>query len=259
MKSRVNLAGRIGIIGAMPQEIEGVLELLESKEQRIIGGRTYYTGRIDRKEVVVVFSHWGKVAAAITATTLIQVLGINKLIFTGVAGGISPDLRIGDIVLGDELIHHDFDASPIAPRFEIPLVGKSRIPADTVLNELAMEAIDRFLSNRATKLAQGLQTYSENRTKPALFRGLIASGDQFFSSHEQRERLRGDLPDVLCVEMEGAAVAQVCYESDIPFCVIRTISDSADDRSPADFQDFIDRVASTYSREIIQNMMIGMH
>src|SRR6188768_1427880 len=112
---------RIGILGAMPEEISGIVSLLKEKTEVLKGMRTYYSGTINHVEVVVVFSRWGKVASATTATHLIVEFGITQLFFTGVAGAIHPNLNIGDIVIADSLVQHDLDARPIMSRFEIPL------------------------------------------------------------------------------------------------------------------------------------------
>ncbi|CAN1559742.1 5'-methylthioadenosine/S-adenosylhomocysteine nucleosidase [Flavobacteriaceae bacterium] len=116
---------RIGILGAMPEEISGVVTLLKNKEKVVKGMRTYYIGTINEIDVVVVFSRWGKVASATTVTHLIVEFGITQLIFTGVAGGISPEVSIGDIVVASSLVQHDLDARPIMKRFEIPLLGET--------------------------------------------------------------------------------------------------------------------------------------
>ena len=115
----------IGILGAMPEEITGILGLISDRTEETIGMRTYHVGFIHGKRVVVAFSRWGKVAAATTVATMIQRYGVTELLFTGVAGGIGTDLHIGDIVLAERLIQHDMDARPIIPRFEVPLLGQS--------------------------------------------------------------------------------------------------------------------------------------
>src|SRR5690349_9837535 len=115
----------VGIMGAMPEEIESALTLVKDQQKREIGTRTYYTGKINNVPVVVVFSRWGKVAAATTVSTLILEFKITELIFTGVAGAIHEDLRIGDVVVANRLIQHDMDARPLVSRFEIPLLGKT--------------------------------------------------------------------------------------------------------------------------------------
>lgn len=245
----------IGIMGAMPEEIEGVVALLTNPEVTKMGKRNYYTGQINGIDTVVVFSRWGKVAAATTVTTLIHEFKITELLFTGVAGAISPDLKIGDIVLGKRLIQHDMDARPLMKQYEIPLLSKTYIESDAVLLNIAINAINKTFENKTLHSVIETEYLVEfNIFQPKLVVGDIASGDQFFSSNEQKQALNNQLPEVMCVEMEGAAVAQVCYEYELPFSIIRTISDVADDNSHIDFPAFIQKISSKYATEIIKNI-----
>jgi adenosylhomocysteine nucleosidase len=250
MKKRI-----IGIMGAMPEEIEGVVALLSNPEVTKMGKRSYFTGQINGIETVVVFSRWGKVAAATTVATLIHEFEITELLFTGVAGAIHSDLKIGDIVLGKRLIQHDMDARPLMKQYEIPLLSKTYIESDKTHLEIAINAINTVIENKRLHAVIEMEDLAEfNISQPRLFVGEIASGDQFFSSNEQKHSLNAQLPEVLCVEMEGAAVAQVCYEYEIPFSIIRTISDVADDNSHIDFPAFIQNISSKYAAEIIKNI-----
>jgi adenosylhomocysteine nucleosidase len=246
---------RIGIMGAMPEEIEGVVALLSDCVATSMGKRTYFSGQINGIETVVVFSRWGKVAAATTATTLIHEFNITELLFTGVAGAISSDLEIGDIVLGKRLIQHDMDARPLMQQYEIPLLSKTYFESDSNHLDIASKAIKAVFENKSLHSVIGETDLIEfHISQPKLFIGDIASGDQFFSSNEQKRNLNLQLPNVLCVEMEGAAVAQVCYEYEIPFSIIRTISDVADDTAHIDFPSFIKKISSKYAAEIIKNI-----
>ena len=245
----------IGIMGALPEEINGVIHLLNDVKESKMGKRTYYSGQINSIQTVVVFSRWGKVAAATTVATLIHEFNITELLFTGVAGAIHPELNIGDIVLAKRLIQHDMDARPLMQQYEIPLLKQTFIESDTLLLALSESAITTVLENKMLHAVIGDEELEAfNITHPKLYIGDIASGDQFFSSHEQKQALSSQLPSILCVEMEGAAVAQVCYEYEIPFSIIRTISDVADDHSHLDFPSFIQNVSSKYSTEIIKNL-----
>ena len=246
-------------MGAMPEEIEGVVALLANLELTKMGKRNYFTGQINGIDVVVVFSRWGKVAAATTVTTLIHEFKITELLFTGVAGAIHSDLKIGDIVLGKRLIQHDMDARPLMKQYEIPLLSKTYIESDESHLEIATKAINKVFENKSLHTVIETEYLNEfNISKPRLFVGDIASGDQFFSSNEQKHALNSSLPEVLCVEMEGAAVAQVCCEYEIPFSIIRTISDVADDNSHIDFPAFIQKISSKYAAEIIGNIFKQM-
>lgn len=239
-------------MGAMPEEIEGVINLATNKKEFIFAGRTYYQGYINNTKVVIVISGWGKVSAAVTANTLIQTFGVSEIIFTGVAGAIHPALRIGDVVIGKRLVQHDMDARPLIPQFQIyslqkifmethkDQLQKATAAVNNVLEHLDLEIIKEFCSQ-----------------KPTLHIGDIASGDQFFSSQKQKENLLSHFPTILCVEMEGASVSQVCCEYDIPFTIIRTISDQADESSPVDFLAFMDHVAKFYAVEVVKQLLQG--
>jgi len=246
-------------MGAMPEEIEGVVALLMNPEVTKMGKRSYFTGQINGIDTVVVFSRWGKVAAATTVTTLMHEFKITELLFTGVAGAIHSDLKIGDIVLGKRLIQHDMDARPLMKQYEIPLLSKTYIESDADHLNIAVKAINTVIENKSLHSVIEIEDLAEfNISQPKLFVGDIASGDQFFSGNEQKHALNAQLPEVLCVEMEGAAVAQVCYEYDIPFSIIRTISDVADDNSHIDFPAFIQKISSKYAAEIIKNIFEQM-
>jgi adenosylhomocysteine nucleosidase len=245
----------IGIMGAMPQEIEGVIALLQNPVSTTIGRRIYTSGTINGIATVVVFSRWGKVAAAATVSALIHHFNITELIFTGVAGAINHELQIGDIVIARRLIQHDMDARPLMAQFEIPLLGKTYFEIDDSRLTTAKNTITPLLQNNTLVNVVSPNILAQfNITNPQLHIGDVASGDQFFANSLQKDRLLAALPTTLCVEMEGAAVAQVCYEYNIPFTVIRVISDSADDNSHIDFPAFIKEVASKYSAAIIAEL-----
>ena len=250
MKERI-----IGIMGAMTEEIDSITHLLSERREVKMGMRTYSVGKIEGITTVVVFSRWGKVAAASTVTTLILEFKITELIFTGVAGAISHRLAIGDIVLGQRLVQHDMDARPFMQQFEIPLLGGIFFEAPAGQLAVAAGAINYLLDNDHLTAAIGAEALDQfGISAPKLLIGDIASGDQFFSNSRDKEELLVAIPSVLCVEMEGAAVAQVCYEYSIPFSIIRTISDAADEKSHVDFPSFIAAISSKYSLEIIRNI-----
>lgn len=243
-------------MGAMPEEIDSIRRLLTGESQVTMGGRTYSIGQLNGGTAVVVFSRWGKVAASITVSTLILEFNITELIFTGVAGAIDPQLRIGDIVLGRRLIQHDMDARPLMEQFEIPLLGKTFFDCPAEQLDVATAAIGIVLENKHLQTAVGAGELEKfGIGTPRLVVGDIASGDKFFSSASDKEELAAKIPSVVCVEMEGAAVAQVCYEFAIPYTIIRTISDAADENSPFDFLSFVKKIASTYSLEIIKSIL----
>ena len=246
----------IGIMGAMSQEISDIINLLTDRETCHLGRRTYYTGKLNGIKTVIVFSRWGKVAAATTASTLILKFNVSEIIFTGVAGAINHELNVGDIVIGKRLIQHDLDARPLMDQFEIPLLSLTYINTQAKQLEKATKAVNELINSRnlfSVISKPELQEFGIIEPKAAI--GDIASGDKFFSSNKAKDDLLKKLPDVLCVEMEGAAVAQVCYEYDIPFTIIRTISDVADENSHIDFPAFTEKISNRYSVEIIKNIL----
>ncbi|SEM13657.1 adenosylhomocysteine nucleosidase [bacterium A37T11] len=232
----------VGIMGAMHEEIHAIVALLEQKTSHVYGMRTYYTGTLGGINVVVVFSRWGKVAAATTVSSLILKFKITELFFIGVAGGISPSLKIGDIVIATQLLQHDMDARPLMPRYEVPLLEKTYF-----------EGAPGLIAGMERAVGAMIATLD---TTPVIWKGTIASGDKFFAHLADKESFQKDLSDVLCVEMEGAAVAQVCYEYAIPFVVVRIISDEANDQSHTDFQAFIEHVSSRYAAGIFEQLFL---
>lgn len=223
---------RLGIISALAEEQHGLLQALQSPSKHVHGMREYSVGKLWEIDAVCVLSRIGKVAAAMTAAILVEKFGVTHIVFTGVAGSGDNAVQVGDIVVADSLVQHDMDASPLFPRFQVPLTGLSHFATDVVLTERLAAA-----AGKTTRV----------------HRGVIASGDQFIGKAVQLAALKTALPAVLAVEMEGAAVAQVCFELGIPFAVIRTISDNANDDAAVDFMHFIQTVASRYAFEVIEN------
>jgi len=242
----------IGIMSAMQEEIQALLNHLENAKNYTKGKRDYHRGTLFGKEVVLVFSRWGKVASATTATQLINDFDLDELIFTGVAGGISPDLNIGDIVIGKQLVQYDMNASPLYNMFEIPLLNKTFFETNPSKRQQLTQASESFLNNYAKVISES-EARDLNIINPKVFVGDITSGDQFISKESQVKFITTNLGSVLCVEMEGAAVAQVCYEYDIPFTIMRIISDKANGDAHVDFPIFVEKIASKYALEIFKN------
>ena len=239
----------IGIMGAMQEEVGGLIAAMDAPVASEHGGRTYWRGRLFGHEAVVVFSRWGKVAAATTATHLIVAEGVDELLFTGVAGGADPSLHVGDVVIASSLVQHDMNAEPLYPRHEIPLLGVSAFPVDEARQRRALDAANRFLAHPPTTAAAfGIEA-------PVAIAGPIASGDRFVASSADLAELCARLRGLACVEMEGAAVAQVCHEYGVPLTVIRTISDSADEGAPLDFARFVREVAGPWSVGIVRELL----
>lgn len=246
---------KLGLMGAMPEEMELIVRGMKVKRTTVWGNREYYEGELEGVSVVAVFSRWGKVAAATTATTLIEHFGVQELIFTGIAGGIAPELSVGDVVIAKQLFQHDMDARPLLPRYEIPLTGRNSFTTDAELSRRLEKAVGAMLSNE-TEIRDDLS--KSGIESPGVVFGDIASGDQFISSTPVRQSIREGLPSVLCVEMEGAAVAQVCADFGIPLALVRVISDTADESSHALAMQFVDRYAARYLQLIVQ-YFINIH
>jgi len=245
----------IAIMSAMAEENAALVAQMTGAFTTKVGGRTYHQGELWGHSVVLVFSHWGKVAAASTTTYLITGLGVKEIIFTGVAGGIHADLNVGDIVIANQLYQHDMDASPMIPRHEIPLLGRASIESDPNRRVQLQDAAERFVREDLTKTLSVELRKAFALEQPKVVIGDIASGDQFISSNAEVEDLRERLSTVACIEMEGAAVAQVCEAFHVPFSVIRTISDSANDEASVDFPRFINEVAKLYSLGIVRCLL----
>lgn len=230
---------RTALIAAMNEELAALLPAIEEATQERIGGREFWLGEFAGQPVVAVLSGIGKVAAAITATLLIDRCQVDRMLFLGVAGGLGEGVKVGDVVVADALLQHDMDASPLFPRHEVPLTGLSRFPVDPAFSEAVA------LGARAA--VQG---------SPArVHRGLIVSGDRFVSTEAESRTLREALPAALAVEMEGAAVAQVCHAFGTPLAVVRSISDRADDTAHVDFGVFLRDVAGPLGRAIVQRAL----
>jgi len=245
----------IGIMTAMPEEAHLLAQELLRETERVHGGRTYYTGDLAGRRIVLVFSRMGKVAAAATAQHLIDTHKVRSIIFTGVAGALGSDLRIGDIVVADRLWQHDMDASPLFPPLEIPLLNVSSFAAQSGIRDRLKASADRFLSEGFASEVGGEAAADLGIRNPRVVIGDIASGDRFIATHADREIVRARVPSALCVEMEGAAVAQVCHENNVPLGVVRVISDGAGDGAHVDFGIFVRDAASRYGLGIIKRFL----
>jgi adenosylhomocysteine nucleosidase len=242
------------IVSALHEELAAVLALMPDEQQQVVGGRTFWRGHLHGHEVVAVLSGIGKVAAATTATALIERFGVQRIVFTGVAGGLGEGIKVGDVVVAQRFLQHDMDASPIFPRHEVPGYGRSTFEADLALTAQLARASEQVLRALPSQLGRdvlntfGLQT-------PRCHQGLLISGDRFVSTTAESQTLREALPEALAVEMEGAAFAQVCHDYGVPLAVVRTISDRADDAAHVDFPRFLRDVASRYSGAIIDALL----
>ena len=210
----------LGIIGAMEVEVKELREMMENPQAQTVAGMTFYQGTIKGKEVVVVRSGIGKVNAGICSQILVDRYQVEGIINTGIAGSLRNEINIGDIVLATVSVQHDVDATGFGyPLGEIPQMGIKEFPADEKLRALAEEC-----SKKANPDIQ-------------VFCGRVASGDQFISSKEKKNWIQDNF-DAYCTEMEGAAIAQAAYLNNIPYLVVRAISDKADDSANMDYSEF---------------------
>ena len=245
------------ILSALSEEQDGLLALLLAPQKLQRAGRDFWRGELHGHQVVLALSRVGKVAAATTATALVEAFDVQRIVFTGVAGGIGQDVRVGDMVVAETFVQHDLDASPLFPRYQVPLYDKTGFDCDAALSQLLAEAAaDALQSLGASELLQQSQL---NSAPPQVHRGLVATGDRFVNGVQEALALRSSLRNAgwapLAVEMEGAAVAQVCHDYGIPFAAVRTISDRADDQAHLDFAKFVAEVASRYALATIEGLL----
>ena len=243
---------RLGIISALQEEQEGLVEAMQGPYKLIHGMREYVVGRLWEIDAVCVLSRIGKVAAATTATLLVEKFGVTHILFTGVAGAGDAAIKVGDIVVAESLVQHDMDASPLFPRFEVPLTGLSHFASDRQLALDLHDAARFFLETDFIHAIDARERADFGLRAPRVHRGLVGSGDQFVGDREHIQSLGKALPGLLAVEMEGAAVAQVCFELGVSYGVIRTISDNANENAATDFMRFVKSVAARYAFYIVR-------
>ena len=250
-------AAPLAILSALAQEQRGLVGQLRNPRKLVHAGRDFWLGELHGVPVVLALSRIGKVAAATTATALIAHFGVRQIVFTGVAGALAATVKVGDVVVATHFMQHDLDASPLFPRYEVPLYGKTCFENDAHLTALLFGAACAALADsaQADQATDTTRPFAQAR----VHRGLMASGDRFVCGADESRLLKDSLADagheVLAVEMEGAAVAQVCLDYGVPFAAVRTVSDRADDSAHLDFPGFIEEVAGRYAREIIGRFM----
>lgn len=229
----------VGILSALLDEQRALVDKLDAPQRSERGGRIFWRGSLFGHAVVMATSGIGKVAAAATTTAMLEAYGVDTLVFTGVAGGVAPGVEIGDVVVGTGFVQHDMDCSPLFARYELPGYGHAVLTPDAPSSQ---------------RLVQACQS-----AQLRVHQGLIASGDRFVSRPGEVAELLAALADAhlhpLAVEMECAAVAQVCRDYAIPFAAVRTISDRADAQAHVDFPQFVRDVASRYSQDILSRFL----
>jgi len=236
---------RTGIIAAMESEFRDLADSLDHDSSEKIAGREILYGTLEGENVALVLCGCGKVNATHAATLMACQARISRLLVTGVSGGLAEGLKVGDVVIGDSYVQHDMDARPLFPLHEIPFEGFSVIGSDPELRHLLAGAVRSMLeSSRPPGLEQA-----------EVLEGLVISGDQFLSNQEARNRLLTNLPKACAVDMESAAIAQVCRAAGIPLGVMRVISDSADGSAHIDFAKFVEESASKACAETVRHAL----
>jgi len=227
---------RIGIIGAMDEEVDVLKNEMKIKEIRSIANMEFYIGNLEEREIVLVRCGIGKVNAAICTQILISELEAKTIINTGVAGALNDGLDVLDIVVSTDVQQHDFDVTGFGHKLgEIPRMEKSIFPADENLVDKALAASKEVLKqNKAVK-------------------GRIVSGDIFVSDAKLKETLLENF-NAHCTEMEGAAIGHTCYVNNTPFVIIRAMSDKADGSAHSNFNEFVQEAAD-HSKDIVKIML----
>ncbi|MGK7377837.1 5'-methylthioadenosine/S-adenosylhomocysteine nucleosidase [Planococcus sp. 1R117A] len=226
---------KIGVIGAMEEEVELLRGSLENARVEEIANCEFTSGTYKGQEVVLLKSGIGKVNAAMSTTLLLQQYKPDMVINTGSAGGFDQELEVGAIVISDEVRHHDVDVTVFGYEMgQVPQLPAA-FRSDENLVSIAVKAVEEL----------GEHPYAV---------GLIATGDSFMNDAERVEKVRGFFPDMKASEMEAAAVAQVCHQFNVPFVVIRALSDIAGKESNISFDEFLP-VAAKHSTEIVLNVV----
>ena len=245
---------RIALVSALHEELAAVLARLPDEHRIDIAGRAFWQGHWHGHEVVAVLSRIGKVAAATTATVLIEHFQVDQVLFTGTSGGLAGEVRVGDVVVAQQFLQHDMDASPLFPRHEVPLSGRARFPADPSLTQALSAAAPQALADLVREVPRA-QWLDVDLQAARVHQGLVISGDRFVATQAESAALQRELPEALCVEMECAAMAQVCHDYGVPLAAVRTISDRADDSAHVDFVRFIRHIASHYSAAVLDRCL----
>lgn len=231
-----NVGDRIGIIGAMEVEVNSLKSSANISKVTKTADMEFCEGTLHGKDVVIVQSGMGKVNAGVCASILINQFSCTHIINTGVGGSLDDRLGIGDIVVSTDAVQHDFDMTYSGYKIgEIPYTGLYAFEADERLRNAAVAAVKDSLPD------------------VNVYEGRICSGDQFISTSEQLERITSTFGG-LCCEMEGAAIAQVCYLHKVPFVIIRAISDKPDETSSMEYEVF-EKIVAKYSEKVVNHML----
>jgi adenosylhomocysteine/aminodeoxyfutalosine nucleosidase len=222
---------KIGIMGAMPEEIAPILEKVGEYKSTEIADNTYYEANYNGIDIVIAYSKIGKVFSTLTASTMIYHFGVEKMLFSGVAGGINPALKIGDLIVASKLCQHDLDITAFGHAHGFVPGGAQFVETDATMRKLA--------SDVATEMGVSLQV------------GTIATGDQFVHDPERKAFIESTF-NADALEMEGASVAVVCHALNVPVFILRAISDTADMDASFNFDEFMESSAKISANFIMK-------
>jgi len=228
---------KVGIIGAMEQEVTLLRVKIENRQTLTLAGCEIYTGTLNGVEVALLKSGIGKVAAALGTTLLLQLCKPDVVINTGSAGGLAPTLKVGDIVVSDEVRYHDADVTA----FGYEPGQMASCPAAFVADDKLIAAAEMVIKQLDLNAV----------------RGLVVSGDAFINGAAPLERIRTTFPQAIAVEMEATAIGHVCHQFKVPFVVVRAISDVADQESHLSFDEFLS-VAAKQSSLMVENLLVQL-
>ncbi|HEV7348697.1 5'-methylthioadenosine/adenosylhomocysteine nucleosidase [Telluribacter sp.] len=238
------------LLGAFNDEVKLLEQSVKKAKKHTIHGIQFTTGELNGRQVVIALTGIGKVNAAMTTTLALQNFKPSEVIFTGIAGGLNPDLLPGDIVIGRETSHHDFGYIT----FQKQATRQTRNPITGEFNPDFFPADSALLSKTLTSVKRvQLEPTAASRRAPKVITGRIVTGDVFVSSAEKVEQLRADF-GADATEMEGAAVAQVCWQQQVPCIVIRSLSDKADSNAREDMLNFV-KVAARNSAALVVELV----
>lgn len=245
---------KLGILSAMQEETLALEHRIDKLQKTQLGHWIFHEGQLAGFPVVLGRSGWGKVAAAAHTQSMIDHFGVDAILFIGVAGGLSPDIHRGDIVVATEVAQHDMDARPFFHQGEIPLLGQREIASANILQEKAYRVCTEIIQQVGqyfypSELAEfGLE-------KLKVHRGLALTGDQVIFDATRKTEILTLFPEALSVDMESAAVGQVCHTQAVPFAVVRIISDTADEQGEDNFLDFVERFVNRFTQPIVENFI----
>lgn len=226
----------MGVIGAMPEEVEKLKEEMIEPQVVTVAGMDFYKGKIGGKDVVVVRSGVGKVNAGVCVQILVDRFHVDSVVNTGIAGSLRAEINIGDMVLSTDAVQHDVDATVFGYQpGQIPQLGAVSFKADETLRKTARECCLKV------------------NPEIGVYEGRILTGDQFISDKDKKRWLVGTFRGA-CAEMEGAAIAQAAFLNKVPFLIVRAISDKADNSAVMDYAEFESR-AIVHSTNLIMELI----